>query len=348
MFIVNQCDLVADALKITHPLGKKQTARQASCLPTAFGFSIDCRKMKNLMTDSNPKKSIRALLSEIVDYAGLFPPTEFSMPQAVANYAAYLESRYRWMLGRFVVPVGRLDEFAGNAKDFFAEGKPAWRVSVLASDDIYETVRRIEDFKHAHAAHIVCDALEVKAATSQQIKEIAAAAPSDLETYFEIPVDENLADLISTLAVAGRRAKIRTGGVTEEAFPPVERIVKFMRVCLAANVPFKATAGLHHPLRTIKPLTYKADAPEAAMNGFLNVFLAAAFLRQGYQPKLVNHLMKERRADNLFFDDDGVLWRQEHFISSLQMENLRLRAAISFGSCSFVEPVDDLKEIGLL
>jgi len=304
--------------------------------------------MKILMTDSNPKTSIRALLSEIVDYAGLFPPSHLSMPNAVANYAAYLGSDYRWMLGRFIVPVDRLDEFAEAAKNFLAEGKEVWHLSVLGSEDIYQTVHRIEDFNHLYAPNAVCDALEVKAKTSHQIREVAAAVTPGLETYFEISIDENLADLVSTLAVHGQRTKIRTGGVTEQAFPPVEQIVKFMRVCLAANVPFKATAGLHHPLRCVKPLTYEPDAPEGMMNGFLNVFLAAAFLRQGYQPRLINELLKSKRADDFLFNDNGVLWRQEHFLDSLQIENARIRGAISFGSCSFVEPVEDLQEIGLL
>jgi hypothetical protein len=84
------------------------------------------------------------------------------------------------------------------------------------------------------------------------------------------------------------------------------------------------------------------------MNGFLNVFLAAGFLRSGAPPRLINDLLRDRRADNFLFDDNGVLWRQEHFLNSLQIENVRLRGAISFGSCSFVEPVEDLQEIGLL
>ena len=117
---------------------------------------------------------------------------------------------------------------------------------------------------------------------------------------------------------------------------------------MAANVPFKATAGLHHPLRCVKPLTYEANAPEGTMNGFLNVFLAAAFLQQGCQPRLIHELLKVKRADDFLFDDNGVLWRQEHFLDSLQIENARIRSAISFGSCSFVEPIDDLKEIGIL
>lgn len=75
--------------------------------------------MKNLMSHSNPKASVRALLTEIIDYAGLFPPAQLSMPEAVANYAAYKNNRYKWILGRFVVPVERLEEFAASAKNFF-------------------------------------------------------------------------------------------------------------------------------------------------------------------------------------------------------------------------------------
>ncbi len=300
------------------------------------------------MISANPKESVRALLAGIVDYAGLFPPSYLPMSEAVANYAAYKMSSYNWMLGRFIVPAARLGEFTERAREFFTNDKDSWRLSVLASDDIYTTVHKIEDFNAEYAPHVICDALEVKAETSYEIKEIAEAVPSGLKTYFEISIGDTLADLISTLAIHGQHAKIRTGGVTENAFPSAENITRFMRVCLAANVPFKATAGLHHPLRCVKPLTYEADAPEGAMNGFLNVFLAAAFLLQGHPPKLINELLKDKRADNFLFSENGVLWRQEYFISTAQLRILRTRGAISFGSCSFAEPIDDLKEIGIL
>ncbi len=67
------------------------------------------------------KESTKILLSEIIDYAGLFPPSKLSMPEAVINYAAYKNSNYNWMLGRFICPVGRLDEFAESAGDFFSK-----------------------------------------------------------------------------------------------------------------------------------------------------------------------------------------------------------------------------------
>jgi hypothetical protein len=166
-------------------------------------------------------------------------------------------------------------------------------------------------------------------------------------TYFEIPLREDLADLFSTLAIRKQRAKIRMGGITADAFPTAMQITRFMRICLAANIPFKATAGLHHPIRCLKPLTYEKDAPEDTMNGFLNVFLAAGFLKQNYQRSLVHQLLEDEQAENFKFEDDGVLWRK-HFLSTTQLQTLREKNIISFGSCSFDEPVTELQEIGIL
>ncbi len=300
------------------------------------------------MADQNPKESLRALLAEIIDYAGLFPPAQLSMPEAVINYATYKNSNYKWMLGRFVCPVARLEEFNESARDFFSRDAQAWRLSVLASDDIYGTIREIENFNRAHADYAVCDALEVKTNTGAQIEQIAETIPPELTTYFEIPVDENLGDAVATLAICGRRAKIRTGGITANAFPNAPQIARFIRTCVAANVPFKATAGLHHPLRCVKSLTYERDAETGAMHGFLNVFLAAAFSRQGFKMSLINELLEDDWAESFAFDDAGVLWRQEHFISAAQLKILREKNIISFGSCSFEEPIADLQEIGLL
>lgn len=295
------------------------------------------------------KESVRALLIEIVDYAGLFPPAQLPMAEAVVNYATYRNSNYNWMLGRFVLPVGRLDEFLESAKDFFShDGNGVWRLSVLAGEDIDETIRKIEDFNDSNAPYVVCDALEVKAPTVTRIEETARVLPDFLTAYFELPLNENLADLITALAVKRQRAKIRTGGVTEDAFPTADQIARFMRICLAANVPFKATAGLHHPVRCVKPLTYEKDAPAGTMHGFLNVFLAAAFLHQGFKPSLIRELLEDEWAESFTFNDSGVLWRQEYFLSTAHLRDLRENRLISFGSCSFVEPIADLQEIGLL
>ena len=238
------------------------------------------------MKNSSPNNAILSLLSEIVDYAGLFPPSKLSMPEAVINYAKYKNSNYNWMLGRFVVPFSRLGEFLQNARDFFVrDEKNGWHLSVLAGEDIYETISRVIEFNAEFAPNAVIDALEVKAESSYDIEYIADAIPEDLPTFFEIPLDGNIGELIATLAIKKRFGKIRMGGITEDAFPKTGQILRFIRTCLAANLPFKATAGLHHPVRCFKPLTYEKDAPEGMMNGFLNVFLAVAFMKMGLQAK---------------------------------------------------------------
>lgn len=301
------------------------------------------------MTNSKPKESIRALLSEIVDYAGLFPPSAVSMPEAVINYATYKNSNYDWMLGRFVVSVKSLDEFLETAKDFFVRDKNGiWRLSILASEDIYETIRKIEDFNQENAPNVVCDSIELKANTDSLIEKIAEAVPRQFTTYVEIPNNDDLPKLISTLAIKNLRGKIRLGGVVKEAFPPAHEISRFMRTCLAANVPFKATAGLHHPVRCFKPLTYEKNAPTGTMNGFLNVFLAAGFIRQGFKMSVIHELLEDEMAENFVFDAGGILWRQEFLLTTAQIKNLRETGITSFGSCSFEEPIEDLQEIGLL
>lgn len=294
-------------------------------------------------------ESARVLLTGLIDYAGLFPPAALSMPEAVINYATYRNSNYNWMLGRFIVQATRLDEFAESAQDFFSrDGKSAWQLSVLAGDDIEDTIRRVKDFNNKYKADAICDALEIRAPNAAKIEEIARSLPDFLTAYFEIPTDENLADAISTLAICGHRAKIRAGGTTTDAFPSSEQVARFMRTSLAANVPFKATAGLHHPVRCVKPLTYEPNSPKGTMHGFLNVFLAAAFLRRGFKTKLVREILEDDWAESFAFDDSGILWRQEHFLSLTQIKELRENYAISFGSCSFVEPISDLQEIGIL
>ncbi len=295
------------------------------------------------------KESVRVLLSEIVDYAGLFPPSKLSMPEAVINYATYKNSNYSWMLGRFVCPVGRLDEFIETAKDFFSrDEKGAWKLSVIASDNVFDTIRHVEEFNAQNAPGVICDALEIRANTAEKIEKCAKEIPDSFSTYFELPLNENLADLVSALAVTKQRAKIRTGGITTDLFPDSKEIIRFVRTCLAANIAFKATAGLHHPIRCFKPLTYEPNSPKGTMHGFLNLFLATGFAREGYKPEILEEIMEEEFEEVFEFDNNGAYWQKEHFLNNSKLENLREKHIISFGSCSFDEPIEDLQNIGLL
>lgn len=294
-------------------------------------------------------ESVRVLLSGIIDYAGLFPPSLVSMPEAVINYATYKNSNYGWMLGRFVAPVARLDEFIESAKELASrDGNGAWQVAVVAGEDINDTIRKVAAFNKTYGPSVVCDVLEVRANTTSKIENTLAALPDGITPYFEISTGDALADLVATLAIKRQYAKIRTGGVTREDFPTSKQIIRFVRTCMAANVPFKATAGLHHPIRCFKPLTYSQDAPQGTMHGFLNMLMMTGFARESYRVSLLEEAMEEEFEEVFEFSELGVKWRADHTLSNAHLGWLRQKGMHSFGSCSFDEPIADLRKLGLL
>jgi hypothetical protein len=300
------------------------------------------------MSDS-VKESIRVLLAEAIDYAGLFPPAKLSMPEAVINYATYRNSNYRWMLGRFVCPVSRLDEFYESARDFLPrEEGEMWKISALGVDTISETVDKVGAFNEANGNRALIDMLELKATSAEGIENDSKQVPEGVTAYFELPLDESLPELVSALAVNRTRAKIRTGGITPDLFPSSRDIIRFIRTCVAANTPFKATAGLHHPIRCFKPLTYEPDSPTGTMHGFLNVFLATGFAREAYRPEMLEEVLEDEFEEVFQFTDNGAVWQKEYELTVYQIEAMRAKGINSFGSCSFDEPISDLQELGIL
>src|ERR1700686_3973567 len=312
----------------------------------------------NLQTTQTLRKSADAvdaaavLLRDLIDYAGLFPPASLAMASSVANYNAYLRSECSWILGRFVVPVARLAEFeeafAGLPAPTPGTGFTTWRISVLLGSDPIADVAGIREFNARLASsssgrRAVIESVKVKVAGPAEVKRLSGIIPAELATYFEVPLS-SCGESIAAAAGCGRRAKIRTGGETADKFPAPENVVEFIRLCAAANVPFKATAGLHHPLRSVHRFTYQPDSPSGIMHGFVNVFLAAAFLRAGMEAQLAVQLLDEQSADAFHFNADGVGWRQ-HRLSQREIAAARKGFAVSFGSCSFTEPIDDLNSL---
>lgn len=166
------------------------------------------------------KNALRVLLSEAIDYAGLFPPAQLSMAAAVENYANYLHGDYSWMLGRFIVPADLLDDFSQEAKDFWAtKNSKIWRVSVLARENLEDAVQRVEIFNALNEGNAVIDTLEARADDAATIKRAKEILPVRLATYFEIPLAPQLPEQISALAVSRTRAKFARAALCRKRFP---------------------------------------------------------------------------------------------------------------------------------
>ena len=304
--------------------------------------------------------TLHVLMEGLIDYAGLFPPASLDMPAAVRNYAGYAGSAQAAWLGRFILPVSGLGEFSKAAAGLGPSAD--WRLSALVRSgladgtDLAADLLTIAAFNRdagdrrdgappARRARI--DSIELKAERAEYIEAAMARMPTGLTAYFEIPIQEDPAPLLAAIAKRGARAKVRTGGVTDALFPSPALVARFLSACARAGVPFKATAGLHHPIRSARPLTYAPDSPKAMMHGFLNVFLAAAFAAEGMDAETLADLLREESPRALDFGRDEVVWKG-HRLPASRLRKVRRDLALAFGSCSFEEPREDLMEANFL
>jgi hypothetical protein len=286
-----------------------------------------------------------ALLENLVDYAGLFPPAKLPMQVAVENYAAYAAGEFNWMLGRFIVPAARLAEFESAIVNLRTIER--WPLSVLLGADIAKDIEQVREFPtRNHAVEV--SSVELKVAAADDILRAHSLIPTNLPAFFEIPLTADIHGCISALKQCGRSAKIRTGGETPEMIPPSSSVAAFIFQCAQAKVTFKATAGLHHPVRSVHPLTYAPDSPTGTMHGFLNVFLAAALLgNSAIDIPEATELLGETSAEALVVNTDSIGWH-DHRLTREQIVVTRKNFSLSFGSCSFTEPIEDLQGLSLL
>jgi hypothetical protein len=293
---------------------------------------------------ANPMSATAALLENLIDYAGLFPPAKLPMGEAVARHASYLAGPDRAALGRLIVPLGRLGEFEEVVASRGEANGGTWQLSVITGSDAAADWEIIRAFNaRQHRARIV--SIETKAATPAQVLQAVDALPPTVEGWVELnPVAPDLAAQLEAVKATGRGAKLRTGGVTTDAFPGPEDILRFMTACRHAGVVFKATAGLHHPLRGDYHLTYEPGSPAGRMFGFLNVFLAAVLLHTGGTETDALALLEDTDAGHFRAERESLTWHQ-HTFSTQQLRDARQRFCRSFGSCSFTEPMDGLREL---
>jgi hypothetical protein len=302
-------------------------------------------------------QSVRTLLAGILDFAGLFPPASLAMGPTVRGYATLRGGADAWLAGRLVVPVARLDEFEREARGLLPivperpeEDDAAWTITALTAPageaGFVRDLAAIDDFNERHALRgagaAVIDSIEVRAATAAEIDRALDLVPDEIYPYFELPAGVDPRGCIAALAGLDAGAQIRTGGTTADAHPSVETVAAFIGACAAAEVPFKATAGLHHPLRHL------ASSVGCRQHGFLNVFLGAALRWHGaIDDAALALLLADERADAFRFADDGAGWA-DAYLTLAQLRAARERFAHSFGSCSYEEPLADLRGLGLL
>jgi hypothetical protein len=260
------------------------------------------------------------------------------------------------MLGRFILPVSRLAELETLLADVFSENTIAspQSLSAILSENWELELKQIQAFNHKNEIAIgqspryAIASVEFQPLPPEEISRAIPHLPTEIESFFEIPLSENLETYLSVLQGTKASAKIRTGGLTVEAFPSVDRLCRFMFASAGVRVPFKATAGLHHLLPGKYPVSYEPNSIVATMQGFINVALLAALV---YWQKITQQealaVFQESSIASFHFQDDRIVWNDRQLTIS-EIEESRQLFYRSFGSCSFQEPLDELGSLNLI
>jgi hypothetical protein len=276
-----------------------------------------------------------ALLQGAIDYAGLFPPAGLNLEATVRNYAEYRAGHDAWALGRLVLPATKLAEFADRWPQHVTE----WPISLLLGSD-YDMEMRL-----AIDVGLRLEVVECRPGRLEDIAEIRRRMPSDGLLFVESPQGCTAQETITAAADVEACAKVRTGGVVAEAIPAPSALAAFLVACAQRDVRLKATAGLHHAIRGEQPLTYEPQSSRACMHGFVNFFVAAMAACEGSNEVEVEEILKDGESRDFIADADGLQWRGHNF-SSVAIREMRDRFAISFGSCSFEEPMGEMRAMG--
>ncbi len=286
--------------------------------------------------------SLEKLLEKAIDYAGLFPPALLSMDEAVAEYAAILSSNKRWIVNRFAVPVSRLAELGSHLPPM----QEAWPLTVIGRDlaGYADDRKLIEDFRRQFEQKAKVQAFEVKAnAADIELVRLASLANSSLgNTYVELDWGDEMSEAIHEIAdTESVGVKARLGGNTAGECPDPAHLAEFLQECIQIELPFKLTAGLHHPLRHFD------ESVKSPSHGFLNILTAGTLAYEhDLSVRELAEILSDESPASFHFEENSLKWKTiEGSMDSITELRTMFR---SFGSCSIDEPLTDLCKLGLL
>jgi hypothetical protein len=246
----------------------------------------------------NAKTDVRhALFGGLIDHAPTFPPEQLPLDEGLAEHRRVRESEHGWIVNRFVCPASKLGEL---------EDEPLRLSVVLDTGELPDADPRVE-------------AVEAAGIDPEVLFD---AAP---EIYCELPLRDDISFRILQLGELGIRAKVRCGG---SVIPTVPALAELIQACRRLQVPFKATAGLHQPLR------------HDDEHGFLNLLAAAVFGDE-------EDALEEKDPDAFAVSGDALRWRDRQ-VGADEIALVRSGLFVSFGSCSAQEPIDGLVALGLV
>jgi hypothetical protein len=287
-----------------------------------------------------------------VDYAGLFPPASLTIERAVEGYRRNRASTSAWVSGRFLVRASQLEELAAVATSTMSRDEGPWEIGVVFDTPPAEAASQAAAF-HAEmepALSVAAAEARILDPTLDAIRALVTTIGSinpDVVAFLEVLRASDIRaqiDAIGTvLDEAGMTggAKLRCGGITADLFPSTKEVAGFIIGAAEASVPFKATAGLHQPIRHFD------EALDVWRHGFVNLLIATAAAAAGEAEEVVHDIVAETDPDAFAISPAFATWRELRFPGSA-LRRMRQHNFIAYGSCDFDEPIDALTDLSLL
>jgi hypothetical protein len=287
-------------------------------------------------------------LTGLVDDAAIFPPGNSPLPEAVAAHREHRSAPYATLVGPFVVGDSRLPDLldvvsddvdplavsvvvSGGAGALTPAVRWATRTGALELRALEITLRDDDTGAIVHNAKRILAAVDEVRATGELDDEVPVYV--EPPRLYGAPPTPGWLGALDEVAAADLRLKFRTGGADADAFPAAHELAASVEAAIDREVAFKCTAGLHNALR------HRDEDTGFDHHGFLNVLLATRATLDSAGVDEVAATLEQTDADAVRARVDEV--GADGLVSAR-------RWFTSFGSCSVLEPLEDLVDLGLL
>ncbi|NKE60764.1 hypothetical protein FXN61_29845 [Lentzea sp. PSKA42] len=279
---------------------------------------------------------VSPLFAHLVDDAGLFPPEALTMTEATARHRHDSAAGHPVLTHRFLCTTGDLPAFldALHPEDRFSVGL----ITHLDPSAVRSALSRTADDPRVELVGVEGPLPSGPDSLTAVMRALNALddLPQHASGYIEVPLAGDRPPPVDVLRLLGRgrrAAKVRCGGLRTELFPSCQSLGAFVHACVTEDVPFKATAGLHHAVR------YRDERTGFIHHGFLNLLLAVC--------RVVDGGTGEAAVAVLGSTDAEALAAEARQVSSATAAAARA-LFVAYGSCSTSEPIDDLRALGLV
>jgi len=281
---------------------------------------------------TKPVSTIPRLFAELVDDAGLFPPEKLPMDAAVSRHRLDEAAGDPVLTQRFLCPATALDDLRRRLRS-----DERWRIGVIVDvglDELGPVLATVDADERLtlETVELRLPGAEPRAAV-ERVLTVVTDRPGTLICVELSPAVPGWEDALTAIAERGLAAKVRCGGIEAHLFPTAAQLAAFLTAAARAGVPFKATAGLHHAVR------YRDPRTGFNHHGFLNILVATARAVDGADLPDVEAA--------LLIDEGRELAAQARGLPPEAVDLARERF-LAYGSCSTLEPVEDLADLGLV